>query len=191
MAERQFGLSDLGEAEDRLRNLAGFEGVLPIEPAFKVTPVWILGDATSPGMAPTRGRRWAFTEVGLISGFQVGLAAQQDVIIERMDFSTGGGSNGGVVGMYMEPSPSLVVGANTALVMLDRMTGSEQAPIFRGMGGGGPFGRLFAQWNCFPGDGFQSSWQHPFCLRQNQTLNVRWVAAAGGTITVNIQGRVF
>lgn len=97
MARGNWGQSDLGEAEDRIRSQLSLEGRVPVEldgPNPTIVPVMIIGDGTRPGMGRSRDRRfmlgWNFQAAGQTAMVQ----PTQPIVIERAIFTHLGAGTG-------------------------------------------------------------------------------------------------
>lgn len=98
---RPFGVSDLGGAEDRLRNALGLEGKVPVDlpDHSNILPVVIVGDTTRPGMCRSRDRRFIFGNsfTAIPSGTLCAIRASENIVLERIVLSLGGAGTGGLV----------------------------------------------------------------------------------------------
>lgn len=129
MARGNWGQSDLGEAEDRIRSQLSLEGRVPVElegPNPTIVPVMIIGDGTRPGMGRSRDRRfllgWNFQAAGLTAMVQ----ASQPIVIERAIFShLGAGTGFHWIEAYYAPGtvPGALVFAPPTNPFLDRGSG--------------------------------------------------------------------
>lgn len=142
MARGNWGQSDLGEAEDRLRNQLALEGRVPVElegPNPTIVPVIIVGDGTRPGMGRSRDRRFSIGKLwtAMPSGTTAIVQAQLDVVIDNIVicFDDDATTSTLIVQMgYYPPNTALPVPPTTATnPFLDRGLG-DTAPVLVGAG---------------------------------------------------------
>lgn len=134
-APRAVAITSLNQVEDKLRRNLNLAGDVGLQFAANMTPVVLAADATSPGNATYRGRRFAgnVTWNTPAAAWSIGFKAAESVVITDIHWASGGAAATEIVIQMTGPNTADPYTISTPFApWAERLTGdTDYAPFLR------------------------------------------------------------